>query len=114
MPKGLARSRATGGRRNGIYGGDPFCGEQAVYAGFALPLSESKPARRQLGEHCRRQCGGVATHGSIQPDRACGLGALRGTPQRSAQADGAEAPEVWRKLGFRPGGKLPPKYVEAQ
>jgi hypothetical protein len=81
VPKGLARSRATGGRRNGIYGGDPLCGEQAVYAGFALPLTESKPARRQPGEHCRRQCGGVATHGTIQPDRRA-AGVLRVIRQR--------------------------------
>jgi hypothetical protein len=81
VPKGLARSRATGGRRNGIYGGDPLCGEQAVYAGFALPLTESKPARRQPGEHCRRQCGGVATHGTIQPP-------LRGVRPRTGSASG--------------------------
>jgi hypothetical protein len=31
------------------------------------PCTESKPARRQPGEHCRRQCGGVATRGTFQP-----------------------------------------------
>ncbi len=37
-------------------------------AGFALPFTESKPARRQPGEHCL-QCGFLAfqdTHGTIQ------------------------------------------------
>src|SRR6516225_6339396 len=41
---GRLRSR-TLERRNGINGGDPRSGEEAVYAGFAYPLEGSLPER---------------------------------------------------------------------
>jgi hypothetical protein len=77
VPKGLARSRASvsEAKRNKCWK-DPLCGEEAVYAGFALTLDRIKASPGgNRASIAGGQCGGVATHGTFQPrliKGACG------------------------------------------
>jgi hypothetical protein len=58
--------------------GDPLCGEEAVYAGFALTLDRIKASPGgNRASIAGGQCGGVATHGTFQP-RLKGVWAANG------------------------------------
>jgi hypothetical protein len=63
--RGQGRAKAM---RNGINRGDPLAGSRRFMPDSLYPCTESKPARRQPGEHCPGgQCGGVSHARDFQP-----------------------------------------------
>jgi hypothetical protein len=89
--------------------GDPLRGEEGRLCRIRFTLDRIKASPEATGRalqeamRWRSHARDFSAREGVRPLGCCGV-----SPQRSAQADGAQAPGVRRKLGFRPGGKHPP------